>query len=210
MQKLYSKKECLYIQTLMNNGQLEIKRFDNYKDILGLTMHIALGDILVSFKQAPEESKIYPGYLAGKYIKEGVTKAYLSKWEELPIKSHLIKDFRNLVKDENGNIPYLELHYVDSKGISKKALVRELFEIEYMDADDPECVNYYVKYTDIEHNDKAYMVVKIVDEGSSYSGYNKTFLRNDMVDETGYGSSYCPTSEDLEDNKKTENSNALF
>lgn len=204
MQKLYPKSVFTYIENLMKDGQLEIRRFSDYSEILPMNK-ITLGDIKVSFMKS-DHPKI-PGYLAASYCKEGVGRAYTELWNQLPIKSHMLKDFKKLVTDKNGDIPYLALNYKDKDGKQKTALVRELFEIEDMDADDPEALEYYTKYADIEHNDKVYMVVKIVNFGDPYSVYEKTFLTREIVNYDGYIPSYCP---DEETEEKAESTNALF
>lgn len=189
----------------MNNGQLEIRRFTDYSEILPMN-RITIGDIEVSFKKSDHPKVI--GYLAGAHFQEGVGRSYTETWNQLPVKSHMIKDFKRLIVDKNGDIPYLALDYTDKDGTQKTALVRELFEIDDMDADDPEALEYYTKYADIEHNDKAYMVVKIINFGDSYNKHEKTFLSGEIISQEGYiQSPYVPVKETEE---KNENTTALF
>lgn len=204
MQKLYPKSVFAYIETLMSKGQLEITRFNDYGEILPMN-RITLGDIEVVFMKS-EHPKI-PGYTAGKFMKEGIGKQYMEHWDQLPVKSHMLKDFRYLKKDEHEQIPYLELRFKDPNGKEKKALVRELFEIEAMDADDPEALEYYMKYADFDHNEKAYMVVKITDTENSYAMSEKSFLTNEIVNYDGQSSSFTPEDEE---NTQNQDTTALF
>lgn len=164
MSKLYDKKTVAYIQSLLKQGQVIIKSVDSYDTLLP-NNRVILGEINVVFQKAPDTVKT-PGYLASKFLTEKVTKEYLQDWNELPVKTHLIPDMRKLSKDIENNVPYKTFEYVDESGNKMKALVRHLFEIDEMDADQPECREYYETYTDLLLNNKCYMIVMIVPENS--------------------------------------------
>jgi hypothetical protein len=207
MQKIYSDDVFSYIQSLMDTGHVDIKHFNDYSEILPMN-RITLGEIQVAFTKS--ESPKIPGYNAGMILKEGIGQLYTDNWNQLPIKSHMVKDFKMLRLDKNGNIPYIEITFEDVSNNKKKALLRELYEIDDMDAEDPECLDYYNKYTDIENCDKAYMVVKIVDDGALYTQYDSTYMSNDIVDVTISQRHYTPTQQTENEKDNTPNSPALF
>lgn len=164
MSKLYDKKTVTYIQSLLKKGQVIIKSIESYDSLLP-NNRIILGEINVVFQKTPETAK-KQGYLASKFLSEKVTKDYLHDWNLLPVKTHLIPDMRSLKLDGDDNIPYKTFEYTDESGNKMKALVRHLFEIDDMDADQPECSEYYEAYTDLLLNNKCYMIVMIVPENS--------------------------------------------
>lgn len=168
MSKIYDKKTVDHIQSCLNTGSVRIESYDSYENILP-GMKIALGDVYVQYSKPTVPIRNVPGYAPVVFLGENATREYMSEWNKLPIKSHMSKDFRFLQTDKDGHIPYKTFTYTDPFGTEKRALVRHLFEIDDMDADQPECVEYYYAYTDLILNDACYMIVKIEDAG--YDGY---------------------------------------
>jgi hypothetical protein len=207
MQKIYSDDVFSYIQSLMDTGHVEIKHFNDYSEILPMN-RITLGEIQVAFTKS--ESPKTPGYNAGMILKEGIGQTYIDNWSQLPIKSHMVKDFKMLNLDKDGNIPYIEIEFEDENSKKKKALLRELYEIYDMDADDPDCLDYYKKYTDIENGDKVYMVIKIVDSDCCYTQYDSTYMSNNIIDNTLTSRHYTPTIKTENEKDDAPNSPALF
>lgn len=205
MSKIYDKKTVAHIQSLLKTGQVVITSAESYDTLLP-GMRISLGEIQVAFVpvDANDKSK---GYSTYSFLSDNVTKEYKAEWKCLPIGSHLVKDMRKLVKDKDGNIPYKTLEYTDQNGKQMKALVRHLFEIDDMDADQPECVEYYEKYTDLLLNNQCYLIVKIISANSNYCHKEKLNINGANVI-TPFETSITPIADTA--NNISEDSIPLF
>lgn len=182
MSKIYEKTVVEHLQSCLDTGNVKIESFDSYENILP-GMNIKLGDVAVHFyKKDPPHPKI-PGFAAASYLGDNVDRLYTNAWNELPIKSHMLKDFRYLRTDADNQVPYKTFTYTDKDGKQKRALVRFLFEIEDMDADQPECLEYYFKYTDLVFNDACYMIIKIEDGNTDTYTSNIRLKVCDMTNE---------------------------
>ena len=160
MAKLYDKSTISYIQKCLNNGNIKIRSFESYDDILPANV-ISLGDIRITFVKS-DLPKLKGGYISYAILGENVTNEYYKEWKSLPIRSHMMNDFKRLITDKDNNVPYKEFIYTDSNGNEMRALVRYLFEIDDMDADMPDCQEYYETYTDLLHQNQCFMLIKIV------------------------------------------------
>lgn len=160
MSKIYSKNVIKHIQNLLNTGDIQITSFTDYKDILPGN-RITYGKIRVGF--VPTQHPKIKGYTANATYHEEVTKEYRKAWKNLPVGSHLINDFKHLNLDQNNNVPYKEIIFKDESGNDMKALIRHMYEIDEMDADNPECQEYYETYTDLIHLNQCFMIIKITD-----------------------------------------------
>lgn len=160
MSKIYDAKTVAHLQSCLDTGSVVIESFDSYENILP-RMTIILGDVQVHFQKS-DNPKI-PGYMSAQFLGDNADKMYMSFWNQLPVRTHMAKDFRYLVTDKDGNIPYKTFTYTDKDDTRKRALVRYLFEIDDMDADQPECVEYFKQYNDVILNNCCYLIVKIED-----------------------------------------------
>lgn len=166
MPKIYDAKTVAHLQSCLDAGSVVIESFDSYENILpGMT--IVLGEVRVHFQKSIHPR--IPGYTGAQFLSEKTDKMYMSFWNQLPVCSHMCKDFRYLITDMNGNVPYKTFTYTDKDDTRKRALVRYLFEIDDMDADQPECVEYFKQYNDVILNNCCYLIVKI--EDADQDGY---------------------------------------
>lgn len=171
MSLIYDQKIVNHLQNCLKTGNVEIKSIDSYDTMLP-GLQFKLGDITVSFIKKPDTAKI-PGYSSSSYMGDSASKEYMTEWKRFPVYTHLMKDMFRLRLDDNDNVPYKTFTYIDADGTKKRALVRHLFEIENMDADTQECVEYYEAYTDLIHADQCYLIIKIVDD-NDLGYYQKT------------------------------------
>lgn len=171
-------------------------------------MSITYGAIRLSFIKS--QHKKIPGYIANAVYTEDVSKEYKKEWDLLPVGTHLITDFKQLRTDKDGNIPYKELVFNDLEGNKMKALVRYLYEIDDMDADNPECQEYYETYTDLIHCNQCFMIVKITNYNTAgYTAKDKFKIGNGhkLIFEPFSNMTPIPEDTNMVD---TDNSMALF
>ena len=104
MAKLYDKSTISYIQKCLNNGNIKIRSCESYDDILPANV-ISLGDIRIRFVKS-DLPKLKGGYISCAIVGENVTNEYYKEWKSLPIRSHMMNDFKRLITDKDNNVPY--------------------------------------------------------------------------------------------------------
>lgn len=166
MSKLYNKTTVSYLENKLNTGDAKIITHDTYNSVLP-TKFFQLGDITITFSEFPNHPDRFD---SAAYLKEGVNREYYKEWNQYPIATHLKKDLRKGTRDKDGNIPYKTIIFANAKGEEQRALIRYLFEIDDMDADSEECVNYYNTYTDFIFQNKPYLIIKICNNDYPYYG----------------------------------------